>query len=187
MAKTAIDGRVPFAIWMTGLSGAGKTTLARTLKERLIAINHCVYVLDGDVLRRGLCSDLGFSDRDRAENLRRAAEVAAILIDAGISVIGAFICPRRGERQLVRGRLGAARFVEVFVNAPLSVCEQRDTKGLYARARRGELLAFTGISAPYEPPDDADIEVQTDLLSVEECCTRILNRLVAISAEAPST
>lgn len=167
----------PFILWMTGLSGSGKTTLAREIQRRLVRARHSVYVLDGDIIREGLCSDLGFSDRDRSESVRRSAEVAAMFAEAGVCVIAALICPRRSHREQVRARLREFRFFEVFVSTPLAVCEQRDVKGLYVRARRGEIFSFTGVSAPYEPPEAPDIEIATDSLSVDVCAARVIERL----------
>lgn len=139
-------------VWLTGLSGAGKSTVAHAVAERLAAGGHAAFVLDGDDLRRGLCRDLGFSPQDRTENLRRAAEVAALLARDGHVVLAAFISPERVQRELVRGIVGGERFLEVFVDTPLELCERRDPKGLYRRARAGQLAEFTGVSAPYEPP-----------------------------------
>jgi adenylyl-sulfate kinase len=135
------------------------------------------YVLDGDLLRRGLCADLGYSRADRAENIRRAGEVASIVLDAGVTVIAAFITPYRDDRERLRARFQPGRFVEVFVNAPLAVCEQRDVKGLYARARRGDIAEFTGVSSPFEPPLHPDVELRTDLMSVDDCIADLLRFL----------
>ncbi|HVT47399.1 MAG TPA: adenylyl-sulfate kinase [Vicinamibacterales bacterium] len=162
------------AIWLTGLSGAGKTTLACALHAALVARGRSACVLDGDALRCGLCQDLGFSEADRAENVRRVGEVARLLVDAGVTAIVALISPRRADRDRVRGLFTAGQFVEVFVAAPLSICEARDVKGLYARARRGELAEFTGISAPYEPPLAPEIRLCTDAVGVEACVDLVL-------------
>ena len=145
-------------VWLTGLSGAGKSTIAEGLRSRL---GPAASVLDGDVLRRGLCADLGYSAADRAENVRRAACVAALFADAGMTVIVALISPFRADRDSARDIIGADRFIEVFVDASLETCEARDAKGLYARARRGEIPDFTGISSPYEPPLSADLTIST--------------------------
>jgi adenylyl-sulfate kinase len=161
--RASDDGGVR-TIWLTGLSGAGKSTLARALGWA---------VIDGDDLRRGLCSDLGFSPADRAENVRRAAHVARILNDAGVDVVVALISPLRAHRALAREIVGAG-FREAFVKAPLAVCEARDPKGLYARARRGELADFTGVSAPYEEPEAPDLTLDTSTLTVEECVQRLI-------------
>jgi adenylylsulfate kinase len=148
-------------VWFTGLSGSGKSTLARALESALLADGRLAYVLDGDNVRHGLCADLGFSPEDREENIRRIGEVAALFADAGVLVLTAFISPYRADRNRARKSVGTARFVEVFVDAPLDACEQRDPKGLYRKARAGEIPEFTGISAPYEPPLSPELRVPT--------------------------
>lgn len=160
-------------IWLTGLSGAGKTTIARALETALKAEGRAVFVLDGDCLRRGLCADLGFSPADRRENIRRVGEVARLFADAGMVCIVALISPYRQDRARARAAAGSRGFLEVYINAPLAVCERRDPKGLYARARRGELADFTGVSAPYEPPGPAELELRTDQLDVPTCVARV--------------
>lgn len=164
-------------IWFTGLSGAGKTTLAQALQEELAGLNRQSYVLDGDLLRRGLCSDLGFSPEDRRENIRRVAEVAKLFADAGLICITALISPYRRDRDFARSILPQGSFMEVYLSAPLEVCERRDPKGLYRKARSGELKDFTGISAPYEPPLQPELEVPTDQLNVAACVSAILEKL----------
>lgn len=164
------SGRI---VWLTGLSGAGKSTLAVALERRLFDEGWQVCVLDGDIVRIGLCGDLGFSAEDRTENIRRIGEVARLMAGAGLAVIVAFISPFRADRERVRAGMPAGRFTEVFVNAPLEICEQRDPKGLYAKARGGELTDFTGISSPYEPPESPEVIVPTDQLSVGESVERI--------------
>jgi adenylyl-sulfate kinase len=166
-------------VWLTGLSGSGKTTIATELERQLFEAGKHTYLLDGDILRCGLCSDLGFSAEDRCENIRRAGEVAALFADAGIIVIAAFISPFRADRERVRHVLPPGRFVEVFVNAPLEVCEQRDVKGLYAKARAHQIAEFTGISAPYEVPECPEIELHTDLITPQEAVARIIDYLRA--------
>jgi adenylylsulfate kinase len=161
-------------VWLTGLSGAGKSTLAMALEQRLFDAGRNVYVLDGDIVRGGLCSDLGFSPDDRVENIRRIGEVARIMADAGLLVIVAFISPFRADRGRVRAGMPPGRFTEVHVSTPLEVCEQRDTKGLYAKARAGELSDFTGISSPYEAPESPEVRLPTEQLSVDECVDRIM-------------
>ena len=161
-------------VWLTGLSGAGKSTLAMALEQRLFDAGRNVYVLDGDIVRGGLCSDLGFSLDDRVENIRRIGEVARIMADAGLLVIVAFISPFRADRDRVRAGMPPGRFTEVHVSTPLEVCEQRDTKGLYAKARAGELSDFTGISSPYEAPVSPEVCLPTEQLSVDECVHRIM-------------
>lgn len=164
-------------IWLTGLSSSGKSTIATELERELFNFGRHAYVLDGDNIRHGLGSDLGFSPRDRTENIRRVGEVAKLFADAGVICITAFISPYREDRELVRKILPAGRFIEVYVNAPLEVCEQRDPKGLYAKARAKEIKEFTGISAPYEPPINPEIELRTDQLTVAESVARVLDYL----------
>lgn len=167
------------AIWLTGLSGAGKTTIARALEQRLHAQGKHVYVLDGDVLRQGLNANLGFSAADRAENVRRAAQVARLLVDAGCITIVAFISPFRAGREAARALFESGEFLEVFVDAPLAVTQARDPKGLYERARLGQLRGFTGIDSPYEPPLHAELVLHTDQHPLGACVDRILNLLEA--------
>lgn len=157
------------AVWLTGLSASGKSTLARALERRLVERGVFAYVLDGDNLRHGLNSDLGFSPEDRTENIRRVGEVTALFVDAGAIVISAFISPYRADRDRVRALLGPGEFLEVHVTAPLEVCERRDPKGLYAKARAGALREFTGISAPYEAPLEPELIVDTDRAPIEAC------------------
>lgn len=164
-------------VWLTGLSGSGKTTIATELERELFNMGKHAYVLDGDNVRHGLCSDLAFSPHDRNENIRRVGEVAKLFADAGIICITAFISPYRSDRELVRNMVLDGRFVEVYVNAPIEVCEQRDPKGLYAKARANEIKEFTGVSAPYEPPLQPEMELHTDRTSVAESVARILEYL----------
>ena len=155
-------------IWLTGLSSAGKTTASTALERALFDRKALVTLLDGDVVRSGLNSDLGFSAKDRKENIRRIGEIAKLLAETGFVVIVAFISPFREDRDRVRNSLEAGRFIEIFVDCPLEVCEQRDTKGLYKKARKGEIPDFTGISSPYEPPLKPEIHLHTDTQTVEE-------------------
>jgi bifunctional enzyme CysN/CysC len=171
------NGHLGRVVWLTGLSGAGKSTVATELERELFDLGRHAYVLDGDNIRHGLGKDLGFSPKDRTENIRRIGEVAKLFADAGVICITAFISPYREDRDLVRKLLPAGRFVEVFVNAPLDICEQRDPKGLYAKARAKEIKEFTGISAPYEPPQQPELELRTDHLTVAESVARILEYL----------
>ena len=171
------NGHRGCVVWLTGLSGAGKSTIANELERELFNLGRHVYVLDGDNVRHGLCSDLAFSPKDRTENIRRVGEVAKLFADAGVVCITAFISPYRDDRELVRKILPAGQFVEVFVNAPLQVCEERDPKGLYAKARANEIKNFTGISAPYEAPAQAEVELPTDTLTVAESVARVLEFL----------
>jgi len=172
------NGHPGCIVWLTGLSGSGKSTIAIELERELFNQGKHAYVLDGDNMRHGLCSDLGFSPQDRKENIRRAGEVARLLADAGIICITAFISPYQSDRELARGIAPVGKFVEVFLNAPLEICEKRDRKGLYVKARAGEIKEFTGVSAPYEPPLNPEIELGTDRLTVAECVSRILVRLM---------
>jgi bifunctional enzyme CysN/CysC len=171
------NGHSGYVIWLTGLSGSGKSTISTELERELFNLGRQVYILDGDNIRHGLCSDLGFSPEDRRENIRRVGQVARLMTDAGLICVTAFISPYRSDRELVRGMVPAGQFVEVHVNAPIEICEQRDPKGLYAKARSGEIKEFTGISAPYEPPLQPEIELHTDKLSVAESVARILDHL----------
>jgi bifunctional enzyme CysN/CysC len=167
----------PFCLWLTGLSGAGKSTIAKLLEKQLFASGRHTYILDGDNIRQGLNRDLGFSEADRVENIRRAREVARLFVDAGIVVIVAFISPYRAERDLARSRFEPDEFVEIYIDAPLEECERRDPKGLYAKARRGELVNFTGIDSDYEPPETPEIRLDTIAKSPDECVDLILLHL----------
>lgn len=175
--RSKIKNQIPVTIWLTGLSGAGKSTLANALEVALIAQGHHTFVLDGDNLRSGLCRDLGFSVKDRQENIRRASEVSKLLLDAGLIVIAAFISPFAADRQTAREAIGSEHFIEVYVDATLDVCERRDTKGLYQAARSGAIQDFTGIHSPYEPPEHPDITVDTSLLSPEAAVELVLRHL----------
>ena len=161
-------------IWFTGLSGSGKSTLALEVESKLYQRGHLTYVLDGDNVRHGLNKNLGFSPEDREENIRRIGEVAKLFADAGVIAMTAFISPYRADRDNARDLLDEGRFVEVFVDCPLEVCESRDTKGLYEKARAGEIKEFTGISAPYEAPAQPELTVNTDNQSLEECTERVI-------------
>ena len=164
-------------IWLTGLSSSGKTTLSIALESVLFQQKALVTVLDGDVVRSGLNHDLGFSAKDRKENIRRIGEVALLLAHQALVVIVAFISPFREDRDRVRHSIDTGRFIEVFVDCPLSVCEERDTKGLYKKARNGDISDFTGISSPYEPPLNPDIHLKTSEQTVEECIETIMEFL----------
>jgi adenylylsulfate kinase len=160
-------------VWFTGLSGSGKSTLAHHLESRLVANGRLAWVLDGDNLRHGLCGDLTFAADDRTENIRRAGEVASLMAEVGVLVLASFISPYREDRSRVRATVGDEKFLEVHVDAPLEVCEARDPKGLYAKARQGLIPEFTGISAPYEAPEQPDIRVNTHETSVEAAAAAI--------------
>ncbi|MEM6955822.1 MAG: adenylyl-sulfate kinase [Myxococcota bacterium] len=175
-ARRAARGHGPAVLWLTGLSGSGKSTLARAVEARLHERGVFVYVLDGDNLRHGLCSDLGFAPEDRKENIRRVGEVARLFSDAGAVVLTAFISPYRDDRARARTLVGDD-FVEVHVSADVSVCEERDPKGLYEKARAGEIANFTGISAPYEAPESPELVVNTGALSIDESAAAVIAHL----------
>jgi bifunctional enzyme CysN/CysC len=166
-------------LWLTGLSGSGKSTIANIVERQLHALGARTYLLDGDNVRHGLSKDLGFTDADRVENIRRIGEVARLMVDAGLIVLTAFISPFRSERRLARGMVADGEFFEIFVDTPLEVVEHRDPKGLYKKARRGELKNFTGIDSPYEVPEAPELRVDTTRQSPEESATSIVQALVA--------
>lgn len=166
--RAGLKKQKPAVLWFTGLSGAGKSTVAGALENRLAELGYHTYLLDGDNVRHGLCSDLGFSEQDRRENIRRIGELAKLMADAGLIVLSAFISPHRAERQLVRDLLPEGEFIEVFVNASLEVCEDRDPKGLYKKARAGEIPNFTGIDSEYQAPANPEIDLPAGEKSVEE-------------------
>jgi bifunctional enzyme CysN/CysC len=176
-ARRKLNGHGSAVVWLTGLSGAGKSTLANLLEKRLHALGKRTYLLDGDNVRHGLNKDLGFTAADRVENIRRVAEVAKLMVDAGVIVITAFISPFRAERQMARELMGEGEFIEVFVDTPLAVAEQRDPKGLYKKARRGELKNFTGIDSPYEAPEQPEVRVDTTAMSGEAASEQLLQML----------
>jgi len=172
--REKIHGHRGAVIWFTGLSASGKSTIAHHLEKQLHRMGCSTYVFDGDNVRHGLCNDLGFSEGDRSENVRRIGEMTKLFLDAGIIAITAFISPSREDRQTIRGLFTGSDFLEVFVDCPLEVCESRDEKGIYARARQGEIKHFTGISAPYEPPANPDLVIQSDVEDVESAAARVL-------------
>ncbi|MGY6156186.1 adenylyl-sulfate kinase [Paraburkholderia graminis] len=167
----------PVTIWLTGLSGAGKSTIAFELERQLVAQGHACYVLDGDNVRHGLGSDLGFDPRDRHENIRRVAHVAQLMNDAGLIVIAALISPMHADRAMARGIIGAGSFIETYVSASVATCAGRDPKGLYAKALAGEIPAFTGISAPYETPVNPELVIDTASLTLSDSVARIFSYL----------
>lgn len=177
-SRARLMGQRPRCIWLTGLSASGKSTIGNLLEKRLHTLGLHTYLLDGDNVRCGLSRDLGFSDEDRAENIRRVAEVARLMIDAGLIVVVSFISPSRVERRMARDLFGKGEFVEVFVDASLAECERRDPKGLYAKARRGDLRQFTGIDSAYEPPEAPEVHLFTDKeMSAESCVGQVLEYL----------
>ncbi|MHA6196615.1 adenylyl-sulfate kinase [Pseudomonas wadenswilerensis] len=176
-ARRDADTRRPLTLWFTGLSGSGKSTLAFGLERRLLDAGIACCVLDGDNIRHGLCSDLGFDAQSRAENIRRVAEVARLMNDAGLVVMAAFISPYQRDREMAKRIIGAERFCEVHVSAPLDICEGRDPKGLYRKARAGMLSGFTGVDDPYELPRDPELALNTAELALEECLERLLARV----------
>ena len=177
-ARADLLGHGAVTVWFTGLPGSGKSTLARSVEARLAAEGVQAYVLDGDNLRFGLNSDLGFSPEDRAENIRRAGEVSALLHDAGVVVLAAFISPYLQDRERVRSLHPEGAFVEVFVDAPLEVCEQRDPKGLYARARSGAMEDLTGVTAPYEAPAAAEMRIATDSTDIGSAAAQVTDEVL---------
>ena len=178
-ARASQKGQKACVLWFTGLSGAGKSTIANLLEKRLLALGRHTYLLDGDNVRHGLNKDLGFTEADRVENIRRVAEVAHLMADAGLVVLVSFISPFRAERRMARGLLDAGEFIEVFVDTPLAVAETRDPKGLYKKARRGELKNFTGVDSPYEPPEAPELRIETTALQPEEATEAIIQFMIA--------
>lgn len=176
-ARASLKNQTPRCIWLTGLSGSGKSTLANLLEKQLHLQGRHTYILDGDNVRHGLCRDLGFTEADRVENIRRVAQVASMMVDAGLIVLVAFISPFRAERQMARSLFMPGEFVEVFVDTPLDECERRDSKGLYAKARRGELKNFTGIDSPYQAPYAPEIHLNSAQDSPGSCVAQLLKAL----------
>jgi len=175
--RAKIKNQTPVCLWMTGLSGAGKSTLANALEQELNKQGKHTYILDGDNLRHGLNSDLGFTEADRNENVRRAAEAAQLLVDAGLIVIVGLISPFKKERNWARSLFKDNQFKEIYISTSLQECEQRDTKGLYQKVRQGEIKDFTGIDSPYEAPDNPDVMIDTENRTVDECVHMIINKV----------
>lgn len=171
------SGHKSVIIWFTGLSGSGKSTLAHAVEKALYDMSCRTYVFDGDNVRHGLCADLGFSAQDRQENIRRIGEMARLFIEAGVIALTAFISPFRADRDRVRALVSAGDFIEVYCRAPLEICEQRDVKGLYAKARQGIIKDFTGISSPYEIPENPELVIDTGSLTLEQCVQQVMQYL----------
>ncbi|MCC5797783.1 MAG: adenylyl-sulfate kinase [Methylophaga sp.] len=167
----------PCVLWFTGLSASGKSTIAGAVEQKLFELGHHTYLLDGDNVRHGLNKDLGFSDADRVENIRRIGELSKLFADAGLIVLSAFISPFRSDRRLVRDLMADGEFVEIYMNTPIEVCEQRDPKGLYQKARKGEIKNFTGIDSEYEVPEQPEVVLNTAECSVEECAALVIDYL----------
>ncbi|GAB3032102.1 adenylyl-sulfate kinase [Bowmanella dokdonensis] len=178
--RAKLKGQKPMVIWLTGLSGSGKSTIANLLEQKLTAAGKHTYLLDGDNVRHGLCGDLGFSDKDRVENIRRISELSKLFVDAGLIVITAFISPFRSDRDFCRKLLQAGEFVEVFVDTPLAECEKRDPKGLYQKARDGQIKEFTGIDSPYQKPENPEVHLpfsgQTAAQSADELIASLTDK-----------
>jgi adenylylsulfate kinase len=175
--RAKIKNQKPCTLWFTGLSGSGKSTIANAVEAKLLHIQKHTYLLDGDNIRMGLNKGLSFSDEDRAENIRRIGEVCKLFVDAGLIVLTAFISPFKTDREAVRKLLKANEFIEIFVDTPLEVCESRDPKGLYKKARKGEIANFTGISSPYEPPKAPEIHIKNDGISIDEAASIVIDYL----------
>jgi adenylylsulfate kinase len=171
------NGHKSVVLWFTGLSGSGKSTLAHAVEEQLHQNGLNTFVLDGDNVRHGLCGDLGFSDEDRKENIRRIGEIAKLMLEAGVITLTAFISPFKAERAMARNLMPHGDFIEIHCFCPLTICEQRDVKGLYKKARQGEIKDFTGISSPYEEPEKPDLKIDTSQLTLEESVQRVISLL----------
>jgi adenylylsulfate kinase len=175
--RETLNGHMSINLWFTGLSGSGKSTLAHAVEERLHLMGCRTYVFDGDNVRHGLCGDLGFSLEDRSENMRRVAEMVNLFLDSGVISLTAFISPLKADRERVQEIIGPENIIEVYCNCPLETCEERDVKGLYKKAREGEIKNYTGISSPYEAPENPDIELDTGTLPLRECVNTIISEL----------
>jgi len=172
--RAQLNKHVGMVLWFTGLSGSGKSTIAHGVEDKLFQRQYRTYVLDGDNVRHGLCGDLGFSKEDRHENIRRISEVGRLFVDAGLIVLTAFISPFQADRERVKAILGRENIKEIYCRCALDVCEQRDVKGLYSKARQGLIQEFTGISSPYEPPEHPDLVLDTDQLTIDECVEQVI-------------
>lgn len=177
-ARAKLKNQKPVLLWFTGLSGSGKSTIANAVESKLLSLRKFSYLLDGDNVRHGLNKDLGFSDDDRVENIRRIGEVAKLFVDSGQIVLTAFISPFASDREQVKNLFEEGQFLEVYIDTPIEVCEQRDPKGLYKKARAGEIKNFTGVGSEYQPPLDPDIHIKTSGITIEECAAMIIAVLV---------
>ena len=175
--RETLNGHMSVNLWFTGLSGSGKSTLAHAVEERLHLMGCRTYVFDGDNVRHGLCGDLGFSLDDRRENMRRIAEMVRLFLDSGVISLTAFISPLKADREQVKEIIGPENLIEIFCNCPLEICEQRDVKGLYKKARAGEIKNYTGISSPYEAPENPDIDLNTGTIPLRDCVNEIITEL----------
>ena len=175
--RQAQHGHKSYILWFTGLSGSGKSTIANMVEGRLHEMGISTYILDGDNLRNGLNEDLGFSSGDRKENIRRIGEVSKLFVDSGIVVLATFISPYASDREEVRKKVQQDEFIEIYVKCPIEACEKRDPKGLYKKARSGEITSFTGVSAPYEEPENPEIIIETSQYTIEECVQQVMNYL----------
>lgn len=169
----------PKLIWFTGLSGSGKSTLANSVELKLAKKKFHTYTLDGDNVRKGICNDLSFSDEDRSENIRRIAEVSSLMLDAGLIVFACFVSPFKKDRELVKSIVGTENFIEIYVSTPISECEKRDVKGLYSKARKGEIANFTGISSRYEVPENPDITIDTTNITIEQASKEVVQYIIS--------
>ena len=175
--REKLNGHKSVALWFTGLSGSGKSTLAHAVEERLYSMGCRTFVFDGDNVRHGLCSDLGFSPEDRRENIRRIGEMVKLFTEAGVIAMTAFISPFKKDREWVRSLVGKGNFIEIYCDCSIEVCEKRDVKGLYAKARKGEIPEFTGISSPYEAPENPELHLKTDKMTLDECVEAVIRYL----------
>ena len=176
--RNKLLNQTPFILWFTGLSASGKSTLANIVEQKLFQMNYKTYLLDGDNVRHGLNKDLGFSEESRVENIRRIGEVAKLFLDSGIIVLTAFISPFNSDRELARSLVRKEQFIEIFIDSSLEVCEKRDPKGMYAKARNGEISNFTGISSPYESPENPEIHVINNTITLDNASNQIINYLI---------
>ena len=175
--REILHGHKGTAVWFTGLSASGKSTIAHHLEKQLHEMGHSTYVFDGDNVRHGICDDLGFSEKDRSENIRRIGEMTRLFIEAGIIAITAFISPYKKDREMVRKLTGNDRFIEVYVKCPIEVCGTRDPKGIYQKAKRGDIQNFTGVSAPYEPPENPDLTIESNKEDINSSVKKVIQLL----------